>query len=92
MRTLFGFAQKEGGKQPRSSWWSVEVSDGGVYFGRLMAGIELCPPRHVRINHPLLLGSAMISFPPCNWEAGGWAASPERVHGFSALPGTHVEE
>lgn len=61
MRTLFGFVQREGGKQPSSSGWSVEVSDGGVYFGRLMAGIELCHPRHVRINHPLFSGSAMIS-------------------------------
>lgn len=33
--------KEEGGKQPISSRWSVEVSYGGVYFGRLMTGIEI---------------------------------------------------
>lgn len=41
VRTLFGFVRKEGGKQPISSRWSVEVSYGRVYFGRLMTGIEI---------------------------------------------------
>lgn len=41
MRTLFGFVKNEGEKQPVPSRWSVEVSYGGVYFGRLMTGIEI---------------------------------------------------
>lgn len=40
LSTLFGFVKK-GEKQPVFGRWSVEVSYGGVYFGRLMTGIEI---------------------------------------------------
>lgn len=37
----FWLCHQAGEKQPISSRWSVEVSYGRVYFGRLMTGIEI---------------------------------------------------
>lgn len=86
MRTFFGFVQKEGGEQPSSSRWSVEVSGGRVYFGRLMAGTEICHPGHVRINHPSFQGAPRFSSLPVTGRrglgglasAGAWAQCTAR--------------